>query len=401
MNATNTEIIEVALDRIIANPWQPRASAAPEYISELQESILAVGLLQEPLARRQNGSFQLAFGHSRVEAVRGLHERGDWGPTIRLKVSDLADADMAYIALAENRARKDLTPLEEVSAWAKVLREIPGVTIQSLADKVGVDRTTMSKNVAILDLPSSVLDLVNAGSMSLRAAREFLALRNFDHCHEDQIGLVLQDLSGESPWDSKPADYRVKTVRASIRGLALGRPAYGVSQGMYDAFRTWRPLYGPDRGQGGRPISFDVAAFKDQYADQVHILPLGDESGGGEWTCEVKEWASWSSKATRQATKAATDAGTPPAGKDGQNGRLQASAEWWRAVKKDPLVQAVVGKRLRAMKSVKDLAPDDIAALGSRVELHNWNNIIQLPQGGPTRRHQRRKLQSSSYSPVV
>ena len=380
MNANNTEIIDVALDRIIPNPWQPRAGFEPEYITELEDSIRAVGLLQEPLAREQDGRFQLAFGHSRVEALKNLNRKGDWGPSVRLKVADLSDEDMAYIALAENRARKDLTPAEEIVAWAKVLREIPGVTIQSLADKVGVDRTTMSKNLAILDLPSSVLDLVNAGSMSVRAAREFLALRNDHHCHEDQIALVLQDLSGESPWDSKPADYRVKTVRASIRGLALGRPAYGVSQGMYDASRTWRPLYGPDGGEGGRPISFDVGAFKAEYADQVHTLPLGDESGGGEWTCTVKEWASWSSKASRQATNAAKDAGNPPAGKAVQNGRLQTSAEWWRAVKKDPLVQAVVGKRLRAMKSAENLTAEDRSALGSRVVLANWNNVIQLPQ---------------------
>ena len=380
MNAINTEMIEVALDRIIANPWQPRTSSAPEYISELQESILAVGLLQEPLARRQNGSFQLAFGHSRVEAVRGLHERGDWGPTIRLKVADLANEDMAYVALTENRARKDLTPLEEVSAWAKVLREIPGVTIQSLADKVRVDRTTMSKNLAILDLPSSVLDLVDSGSMSVRAAREFLALRNGHHCHEDQIALALQDLSGESRWDSKPPDYRVKTVRTAIRGLAHGRHAYSWVEGLDAASRAWRPLFEPDGGEGGRPISFDVAAFKAEYSNEVHVLPLGDESGGAEWTCEVKAWASWSGRATREATKAAKEEGVAPASQAAQKVRLQESAEWWKAVKRDPVVQQVVGNRLRAMKSVKDLSPDDIAALGSRIELPNQNNIIQLPQ---------------------
>ena len=178
MTTTTTEMTDVALDRIVANPWQPRAGFDPEYIKELADSILAVGLLQEPLSRRAEGYFQLAFGHSRIEALKLLREREEWGPTVRLKVADLSDEDMAFIALTENQARKNLTPAEEISAWAKVLREIEGVTIQSLADRVGVDRTTMSKNLAILDLPRSVLDLVDSGAMSVRAAREFLALRN-------------------------------------------------------------------------------------------------------------------------------------------------------------------------------------------------------------------------------
>ena len=105
------------------------------------------------MAREADGRYQLAFGHRRVEALRGLSARELWGTTVTLKVQPLTDKQMAHFALAENRAREDLTPVEEISAWAKVLREIPGETIQSLADAVRVDRTTMSKNLSILNLP--------------------------------------------------------------------------------------------------------------------------------------------------------------------------------------------------------------------------------------------------------
>ena len=303
----------MALDRIIPNPWQPRTVYDQASMTDLQQNILAVGLLQEPMARRKENLFQLAFGHRRIDAIRGLHENGQWGPAVRLKVAELSDEDMAYIALSENRARKDLAPAEEITAWAKVLREIPGVTIQSLADKVGIDRSTMSKNLAILNLPDSVLGLVNAGEMSLHSAREFLVLRNDDHCHEDQIALVLEDLSGRSSYSNsysgehydnsaKPPDYRLKTVRASIHSLALGRPTYGHAQGIYENDRQWRPLCKPEESGTGRTASFDVAAFKSKFPQSVHVpCPWGEESGGAEWTCEVKAWSSWSSRATREA----------------------------------------------------------------------------------------------------
>ena len=364
---------EVALDQIGPNPWQPRAGMDPDYIKELAESILAVGVLQEPLARQTDSGYQLAFGHSRIEALRELHGQGKWGATARMKISPLSDEDMAFIALEENRQRKDLTPMEEISAWAKVLRDIPGVTVQSLAKRIGVDRTTMSKNLAVLDLPDAVLALVDAGSMSVGAAQEFLPLRNIGHCHEDQIELVLRDLSGKSIWNSKPSDYRIKTVRQSIRGLAMGRAAYNIVGGFDEASRNWRPLFEGDGG--GRAISFDVDAFKIQHQDHIHVLP--DETGGSRgraWTCDAKAWASWSARATREATKAEAADGKPTRGKS--PGKSNAEADWWKAVKRDPMVGEVVGKRLRAAKSPRDLTEEDLARLGTRLE---------RPRGDPTR----------------
>ena len=219
--------------------------------------------------------------------------------------------------------------------------------------------------------------------MSVRAAREFLALRNDSHCHEDQIALVLQDVSGGSSYaygDGKPPDYRVKTVRASIRALTRGYAHYAyVVKGYEEASKTWRPLYTSDKS-GGRTVSFDVAAFKKEFADQVHVLPEGDESGGAEWTCAAKAWGSWSSQASREATQAAKAGGAAPAGKGDSEEKSNAPREWWEAVKRDPVVMEVVGERLRAMKSAQDLTAEDRAALGSRVEAASWNNLILLPQ---------------------
>ena len=380
--AQHLELREVDLfTEIDPNPWQPRAGMDQEALRDLQEDILAMGLHQEPMARHKNGRYELAFGHRRIEALRALSSEGKWGETVTLKVRELTDTQMAFIALSENRAREDLTPAEEIHAWAKALREIDGLTIQSLADAVGVDRSTMSKNLAIVRLPPAVIDLVHTGQMSLRAARELLCLRNDDHSHGDMIGLVLGDLQG-STYADRPPDFRLKTVRQSIRGLTGGAPAYGGGHGYHDAQRSWRPLE-PTFGPGGRgAISFDAAAFKAEHPHHVHVLPEGNESGGSEWTCAVKQWASWSARATREANRApeVSESSSPPSPAAASSDSAQ---EWWKAVKRDPVVKEVVGARLRATKSPKDLTEEDIVLLGTRIERVKGDTINLTQEAQP------------------
>ena len=387
--SANIEMVEVALDRIIPNPWQPRLSNDPKHIEDLMKDIEAVGLLQEPMARKSDNYYQLAFGHCRVDALRGLQEQEKWGSTVKVKVAPLTDQQMAYIALSENSARKDVTPIEQITAWAKALREIDDVTIQGLADKVGIDRGVMSRYLTILELPKPVLELVDSGQMSLRAARELLVLRNDDHCHEDQILMVLQDCSGKSTYSyhesNKPADYRIKTVRKAIRGLAQGRPAYGDVKGIYENDRKWRPL---EKGTI-RHVSFDVTEFKKAHPHCIHVLPEGEESGGMEWTCEVKEWAKWSTRATREANKAAESgsAGGAGGGTFADSGRapqrnpyeVQRDEEFVKLLKKDPMVKEQLGKRLRSVQSLSDFTDEDREALGTRIKRVNENNAIRLP----------------------
>ena len=132
-------------------------------IEDLAESILAVGLLQEPRARPVATGYQLAFGHSAsrpsdCSTAGGLGADGHTEGRRALRPGD------GLHSFDREPGEEGPDAGEEITAWARVLREIPGVTIQGLADKVGVDRTTMSKNLAILDLPGSVLALWTTGA---------------------------------------------------------------------------------------------------------------------------------------------------------------------------------------------------------------------------------------------
>ena len=379
-----THIKTVSLDDLHPNPWQPRTTVDDDYIEELAANILSVGrLLQAPLARPVDDGFQLAFGHSRVAALRLLHERKEWPATVTVSVSDLTDEEMAYIALSENRARKDLTALEELSAWSRAL-EIDGVTIQSLADKVNVDRSTMSKNLAILELPDVVLEHISDGRLALRAARELLCLRTKTHSHDDMIEAVLKDCAGKGVtytygddttlYGEQTPDFRTKTVRASIRALASGRSHRGTYQtGHQGQDRKWRPLFDREDGAGGRDISFNVEDFEREFADDIHYLPEGEDSGGLRWTCQVKEWSKWSARATREQTKAEekVQADNSKNGTDPKPKPKPQDSRWLQAVKKDPVVTALLDtatlRKLKSDKDVESLPADIREALGTRL----------------------------------
>ncbi len=370
LTKTRPTIETIDLDLIDPNPWQPRAAIAEAEISDLAASIDEVGLLQEPLLRQLGDRFQAAFGHRRIEAVRLLAAGGRWTGGIPARVEDLDDAVMAYMALAENNQRRGISAAETTRAWKRALDEIDGVTMTDLAERVGVARSTMSKQLLILRLPDSVLDLVHDGTLSVRGARELLALVADDHRHDDMIDAVLADCGHESEYSLGGArDFRIQTIRASIRGLTGGRPLRAYSyKGLDHPERLWRAL---EEGQYTQAPTFDVEEFKAAYPTCLHLLPKGERSGGMLWTCSVKEWRQWQTRATREKNKAAA-AGAAPAPPKPQKRKTPADKAyegWRKAIRADPVVIGVIGKtRAMRLKDVlQDLTDEERKQLGTRI----------------------------------
>lgn len=366
--------IVVELDELYDNPWQPRLAVESTYIMQLADDIWRYGLLQEPMVRpRPQGGYELAFGHSRVKALAVLTETHRWPSTVTVKIKYLSDEEMAYVALSENRVRKDLTSLEVLTAWKKAIA-IDGVTIQSLADRVGVDRTTMSKNLSILDMPGVVLARIRDGDMSLRAARELLCLRNDEHMLTDMIEAVIADCmwTSEYPPHDRP-DYRGATVRQSIKYLTMGRAFRAYDKGGHEHMdKRWRPLF--DDGKYGRPVYFDVDAFKTTFPKSVYNLPDGPKSGKREWTTEVKEWSKWNRRAKREAE---VEAELQRARDVEPGGTLKlpplpsskpAGSKWAQALRLDPVLREVIGtKRAFKFSDPKTLSEAEQELLGTRV----------------------------------
>jgi ParB family chromosome partitioning protein len=164
---------DIPLDRIHANPLQPRQNFNPQELAELEASLRVSGLLQPVTVReREDGDFELIAGERRLRAATRL----GWA-TIPAMVKPLDNRDMLVLALVENLQRADLNPLDEAMGYQRLIAEF-GHTQQQVADAVGKDRSTVANLLRVLGLPEGIRRYVRDGQLSLGHARALLAMPN-------------------------------------------------------------------------------------------------------------------------------------------------------------------------------------------------------------------------------
>jgi ParB/RepB/Spo0J family partition protein len=351
-------LVSINLGDLTDNPWQPRVALDADRVQELADNIRELGLLQTPMVRDVgDGGYQIAFGHYRVAALRYLGIE-----TVELEVRTLTDAEMALLALSENRKRTDVPPMEQYRAWAKAL-EIDGMSYGMLATSLGLDVSTVRGHLRLLQLPAFILKHVDSGELSATAAAEFLCLMGSDgHFHGNIAEHVLEQLSLGSP------DYRQARVRLEISNF-MNR------QRVAD----WRPLF--KVGAGGDP-TFDVEAFEKDHLPFVHSIPHDDWTEGTwregtrqpgkvrsvrdrNWTCKTGAWVAAKNKTKSTASAVAEKAGAKSDSK-------KATASFAKALASDPVFATVnpdnQGPLLRAFTKKGELEEDAAAALGTRAK---------------------------------
>jgi ParB family chromosome partitioning protein len=161
----------VGIEDIHPMRGQPRKSFDDARIDELAASIRAQGIIQPLIVRlRDGGGYELIAGERRWRAAQraGLHE-------VQVVVRDTAAAAAFELAMVENLQRQDLNPIEEAEGFDRLIRDF-GYTQESLAARVGKDRTTVTNALRLLKLPSGVRALVIAGRLSMGHARAILGL---------------------------------------------------------------------------------------------------------------------------------------------------------------------------------------------------------------------------------
>jgi len=169
----NEAIVQIPLERIEPNPLQPRRQFDPERIRLLSQSIAHQGVIQPLVLRRHPSAaerYQLIAGERRL---RALHLLG-WSAAPAI-VRAIRDADLLEAALVENLQREPLTPIEEAQALRDLL-ERHGYTQESLAGRIGRDRSTISNLVRLLELPLPIQEDLEAGRLSAGHARALLSV---------------------------------------------------------------------------------------------------------------------------------------------------------------------------------------------------------------------------------
>lgn len=188
--ATATEDTnEVAIDLIDPSPLQPRSVFDESKLEELAKSIKANGVVQPLLLRRKGNRFELIAGERRWRAAQlaGLSR-------IPVILKDVSDDQVLEIALIENIQREDLNPIEEARAYKKLIETL-GLTQETVAERVGRDRSYVTNYLRLLRLPEDLQDLVQSGRLSTGHARTLLALEQVDLQRRTARKIIEQDLS--------------------------------------------------------------------------------------------------------------------------------------------------------------------------------------------------------------
>src|SRR5262245_29541294 len=156
---------QVAIDRIQENPYQARKSFDSDELSALQESIKNVGVLQPLVVRQVGDQFQLVAGERRLRAAQaaGIKE-------VPIRLVDFNDQQTYEASLVENIQRTDLNPIEKAHGFKDYLDRF-AMTQEQLAQRLGLDRTTISNLVNLLDLAPEVQEAVRVGQISLGHAK--------------------------------------------------------------------------------------------------------------------------------------------------------------------------------------------------------------------------------------
>jgi ParB family chromosome partitioning protein len=163
------EFRQVAVELISPNPRQPRQHFDPAALAALAASVESRGMLQPVLVRPlDDARFELIAGERRWRAAQlaGLE-------TIPALVRARDDAESLEIALIENMAREDLTPVEEARACAALVEEL-GLSREQVGLRIGRSRVAVSNLMRLLDLPDEALDLLERGALSEGHGRALL-----------------------------------------------------------------------------------------------------------------------------------------------------------------------------------------------------------------------------------
>lgn len=169
------ELLHLPLDAIHANPRQPRRRFEPEATSGLAASLRRQGVLQPVVVRpRPQGGYELVAGERRWRAAReaGL-------ATLPALVRDVGDRDTLLLALVENVARENLSPVEEARAYASLVDEFE-LSLAEVAERVGRSKPGVSNRLRLLELPEEVLWMLARGELTEGHARAVLAVPDDD-----------------------------------------------------------------------------------------------------------------------------------------------------------------------------------------------------------------------------
>ena len=171
LTTDNDKIVEIPLEEIKKNPYQPRTYFNEEKLNELKESIEKNGLLQPIIVKKAVKGYYIIAGERRYRAFELLGRK-----EIPAIIKEMTDEEMMVFAVLENLQREDLSALEESESYKNLMDKM-SLTQEELAKKLGKSRPYIANSLRLLKLPTEIKNKLEQGLISTAHARTLLSLK--------------------------------------------------------------------------------------------------------------------------------------------------------------------------------------------------------------------------------
>jgi ParB family chromosome partitioning protein len=223
------EITMLSMDRILANPFQPRKEINENTLVELADSIRAHGVIQPLIVRRnEDGDYWIVAGERRWRAAKivGLSE-------VPVRVIDGNEMEMREITIIENLQREDLSPVDTALALEELLN-VYNITQDELAASIGWSRASVTNKLRLLQLPEEVKTLLSNNELSEGHCRALLPLESQEEISNlasdavnaglsvRQVEDIVKRKNAHSPKEKRPKDVFELPESISQKARSLG-----------------------------------------------------------------------------------------------------------------------------------------------------------------------------------
>ena len=185
----NDKIVEISLEEIKKNPYQPRTYFNEEKLNELKESIEKNGLLQPIIVKKAVKGYYIIAGERRYRAFELLDRK-----EIPAIIKEMTDEEMMVFAVLENLQREDLSALEESESYKNLMDKM-SLTQEELAKKLGKSRPYIANSLRLLKLPTEIKNKLEQGVISTAHARTLLSLKTKKAMEEVCVLVVERKMS--------------------------------------------------------------------------------------------------------------------------------------------------------------------------------------------------------------
>jgi len=292
------EVVDLYLDDIIPNRFQPREVFNEEALKELSDSIKAHGVIQPIIVRKIGDKYEIIAGERRYKAsaMAGLTK-------IPAIVRNLDDKETSKVALLENLQRKDLTPIEEARTYQKII-ELDDMTQEELGRTMGKSQASIANKMRLLSLPDEVQEALLEDKISERHARSLLNLKT----PEEQIEMLQEIINNRMT---------VRELDARIKGVSPQKYISDPSNSMGDISQNDSYNFKPEKVSS---VSIDesqnqiftpsINLNSENNPVQPEIMPIQGENSNKEnnsdnvieLTPKVPEYSSEVTKEEKKST---------------------------------------------------------------------------------------------------